>query len=92
MVVLKLSIDSSMRQLHDFVAALEVTTLDLLKIPRNQQLSCGCHNTSLVDLISVVESGGCEVDELDLVLHDVLGINGQLEYLGLVLNYRLGKA
>lgn len=92
MVVLELSINSSMRQLHDLVAALEVTTLDLLEVPRHQQLSSRGHNTCLVDLISIVKSGGCEVDELDLVLNDVLGINGQLEWLGLVLYDGLGEA
>ncbi len=81
-----------MRQLLDFVAPLKVTTLDLLEVPCHQELPCGCHNASLLNLVSIVEPGGCEIDELDLVLDDVLGINGQLEYLWLRLDDRLGEA
>lgn len=92
MVILKLSIDRSMRQLLDLVAALKVTTLDLLEVPCHQELPCGCHNASLLNLVSVVEPGWCKIDELYLILDDVLGINGQLEYLWLGLNDRLGEA
>ncbi len=34
-------------------------------------------------IVSVVESGWSEVNALDLVLDDILGINGQLERLRL---------
>jgi hypothetical protein len=77
-IILELPVDSRRRQLFDFVATLKVPALDLLEVPSDKQSSSRCHNTSFINLISIVELGRCKIDKLYLILHDVLRIQGQL--------------
>jgi len=91
-IVLELPIHSLLMQIFEFVAALEMTTFYLLEVPRDQILSCRGDNAGLTNAVTIVEPGRCEVNELDLILHDVLGVDGQLECLGLRFGYGLLEA
>lgn len=68
-----------------------MTPLDLFEVPRDEELPGRRDNTRLIDIVTVVELGGSEVDELDLVFHDILGVNRQLHCLGLILRDRLSE-
>ena len=69
-----------------------MSALDLLEVPRDEESACGRDDARLVDVVAVVELGGSEVNAFDLILDDVLRVDGQLHGLRLVLRDRLREA
>jgi hypothetical protein len=68
-----------------------VPSLDLLEVPRDEELAGRRDNTRLIDIITVIELGRCKVNEFDLILHDISGVNSQLDGLRLVLRDRFSE-
>lgn len=92
MIVLELAIDSRLVQVLELVAASQVALLDLVEVPRDEELTRRGHNARLVDAVAIVEAGRREVDALDLVLYYVLRVDGELVSLWLRLGDGLLEA
>lgn len=62
-----------------------MSPLDLLEVPRDEELAGRRDNTRFIDIITVIELGRCKVNEFDLIFHDISGVNSELDGLRLVL-------
>ena len=82
MVVLELSVDGASRQDLKLVSTAQMTLLYLVEIPCYKEPARGGHNACLMNCVSIVELGGSEVNISNLMLDNVLRVDGELQRLG----------